>query len=198
MRRNFWRTHQKPLAKSIEDDEEDIDDDAKVETTEEINNQNINDMGANLNVNDLTGQNGILEGREDLDEFLKKDFGQIGRQDALANSDNSNAETAKKRLMSLLEFEIDKALSWYENKIKDCENQIRRETKDQYDDIVADVQNQKEKLEAEKKRIENIKIDAANNVGIGLMPIASYDRGFKSGRAALAAAIIFGKKVSDE
>src|SRR5689334_11893394 len=173
MRRNFWRTHQKPLAKSIEDDDEDITDDPEKETTEEIEiiNKNSNDMSANLNVPGLADQNGILEGRKDLDEFLTKDFGQLGRQDALANSDNSNAETAKKRLMSLLEFELDKALSWYANKIKDCDNQIRRETKDQYDDIVADVQNQKEKLEAEKIRIETIKTDSANNVGIGLMPI---------------------------
>lgn len=197
MRRSFWRSHQRPLAKSIEDDHEDIDDEKK-ETTKEIITKNINDMEANLNVNDLTDQNGILDGRKDLDEFLKKDFGPIGRQDALANSDNSNAETAKKRLMSLLELEIDKALSWYEIKIMDCDNQIRKETKDGLDDVVADVQNQKDKLTAEKTKVEKIKADAATNVGIGLLPIQSYDRGFKSARAALAAAIIFGKKISNE
>jgi len=174
----------------------------KEDFIEEVNDNNYNNVNENLmdlkTSNDNQEQNGSLQGRQLIDNFLFKDYDRQGYQDALINPDSSNAESSKEILKSQLEIIIDKALSYYNDKIKDFDFHIKTRNENGMLDTVAEIESEKLKALEEVNKIEIILSEAKENKGKGHIIVLSYEKGFKRGLAAITAAKLFGKSISDE
>src|ERR1043166_366599 len=137
------------------------------------NTENPREMILTQNTTDMQDSTEPNQGRELIDEFLRRDFEPDGYQDALVDSDASYADANKKILHYKLELIINRALTYYTDKIKDYDFHIKTRKENGMLDTAEEVESEKGKTLEEINKIEAILNDAKENRGIGYMSILS-------------------------
>ncbi len=139
-----------------------------------------------------------LQGKEEIEDFFNKDFGPEGYKDSLINPDSSNMESNKQIKKLQLEIIIERALKYYNDKLKEFDFHIKTRTQSGLLDTVEEVEAEKKKILEEIENINTILTEARENRGKGQIVVLTYERGFKRGLAAITAAKLFGKQPDNE
>jgi hypothetical protein len=136
----------------------------------------------------------LVQGIDSIYLFITIDLERKGYNDALANSDTSNLHANLKILYIDLLIVIERALTFYNEKIKEQEFYIESRKNLGMTDVAAEVTAEKSKIEELINKVKVIEDEAKKNEGKSQRMLVSYEIGFKRGLSSITASKLFGRK----
>lgn len=143
------------------------------------------DLTSNLLGVTYNGQ--LIQGIDSIHFFITIDQDKKGYNDALSNPDSSNLEANIKLLYYDLTIVIERALSYYNDKIKEQDFFIKSRNDIGLTDLAEEITTEKNKILELIEKVKKIEEETKNNEGKSQRMILSYTIGFKRGLAAITA-----------
>jgi hypothetical protein len=164
-----------------------------VEEEENTNTSSSNghDYDLTFNVLGIYYRGQLIQGIDSVYSFLTIDMDKKGYNDAITNSDASNLQNNLKLLYYDLTIVIERALSFYDEKIKEQEFFIKSRNDVGLTDVAAQITTEMNKILELVSKIKAIENDTVKNQGKSQRLLLSYEIGFKRGLAALTATKLF-------
>jgi hypothetical protein len=145
------------------------------------------------NVLGVTYDGQLIQGIDSVHLFITIDLDKKGYNDALTNPDSSNLKDNLKLLYYDLTIVIERALSYYDEKIKELEAYYKSRNNLGLTDLADEIATEKNKILELVEKVKKIEEEATRNEGKGQRMLLSYEIGFKRGLAALTASKLFPK-----
>lgn len=180
----FWKNRNVNIPKSVFIEEPEDNDSTDLNKAEPNYDLSSNFLGVTYN-----GQ--LIQGIDSVHFFITIDLDKKGYNDALTNPDASNLKDNLKLLYYDLTIVIERALSYYNDKIKEQEFYIKSRNDIGLTDLAEEITTEKNKILELIDKVKKIEEETINNQGKSQRMILSYEIGFKRGLAAITASKLF-------
>lgn len=172
-----------------------IEEPDEVNSTDEINSPRpTSDYDLTSSLLGVTYNGQLIQGIDSVHLFMTIDLDKKGYNDALTNSDASNLKDNLKLLHYDLTIVIERALSYYNDKIKEQDFFIKSRNDIGLTDLANEITSEKDKVLELIDKVKKIEEENNKDEGKSQRMILSYEIGFKRGLTAITASKLFPNK----